>query len=228
MGLRELVYWSIPLSDVRRGRWITSVCCQLSFIIFLLLNTVSRRRTHQSGPLGELFDHGVDALNTSLEVLVFAAAMKFGQGWKTILVLFGSLITFYVQTWDEYHTKTLTLGIVSGPVEGILTLCIVYAFTAIKGGDFWQQSLLASIGVEKHGFIPDAVYKLAWNEWYLYYGGVVLLFNTVQRYAAYRSPTWQVLTGRSVLKMSCKHAALVANTLDMRSLVFSHSSPPGY
>lgn len=46
------------------------------------------RRTRQSGPLGELFDHGVDALNTGLEVLLFSAAMNFGQGWKTILVLF--------------------------------------------------------------------------------------------------------------------------------------------
>lgn len=47
------------------------------------------RRTRQSGPLGELFDHGVDALNTSLEVLLFSAAMNFGQGWKTVLTLFG-------------------------------------------------------------------------------------------------------------------------------------------
>lgn len=46
------------------------------------------RRTHQSGPLGELFDHGVDALNTSLEVLVFAASQNFGMGWKTVAVLF--------------------------------------------------------------------------------------------------------------------------------------------
>ncbi|EGY21037.1 choline/ethanolaminephosphotransferase [Verticillium dahliae VdLs.17] len=32
------------------------------------------RRTRQSGPLGELFDHGVDALNTSLGALIFAGA----------------------------------------------------------------------------------------------------------------------------------------------------------
>lgn len=51
-----------------------------------------RRRTRQSGPLGELFDHGVDALNTSLEVLLFSAAMNFGQGWKTVLVLFGCML----------------------------------------------------------------------------------------------------------------------------------------
>lgn len=52
------------------------------------LTDVRRRRTHQSGPLGELFDHGVDAVNTTLEVLLFAAATNLGQGWKTVLVLF--------------------------------------------------------------------------------------------------------------------------------------------
>ena len=54
---------------------------------------ICRRRTRQSGPLGELFDHGVDALNTSLEVLLFSAAMNFGQGWKTVLVLFGCTLS---------------------------------------------------------------------------------------------------------------------------------------
>lgn len=47
-----------------------------------------RRRTKQSGPLGELFDHGVDACNTTLEVLIFAASQNLGQGWMTVLVLF--------------------------------------------------------------------------------------------------------------------------------------------
>lgn len=85
-----------------------------------------------------------------------------------------------MQTWDEYHTKTLTLGIVSGPVEGILTLCLVYAFTAIKGGgSFWQQSMLATIGVQKQAFIPAIVYDLPWTDWYMVYGGLVLVFNTV-------------------------------------------------
>lgn len=31
---------------------------------------------------------GVDALNTTLEVLLFAAATNMGQGWKTVLTLF--------------------------------------------------------------------------------------------------------------------------------------------
>ncbi|KAH0354506.1 sn-1,2-diacylglycerol cholinephosphotransferas-like protein, partial [Aureobasidium melanogenum] len=138
------------------------------------------RRTRQSGPLGELFDHGVDALNTSLEVLIFSAAMNLDQGWKTMLILFASLLTFYVQTWDEYHTHTLTLGIVSGPVEGIITLCIVYAFTGyVGGGSFWHQSMLASLGMPRYDFIPAMFYDMPWTDWYMVYGGVVLIFNTV-------------------------------------------------
>ena len=123
---------------------------------------------------------GVDACNTSLEVLLFAAAMNLGQGWKTVLTLFGALLTFYVQTWDEYHTHTLTLGVISGPVEGILTLVAVYFVTYLKGGgSFWQQPMLPTLGLGKSDLIPNSLYQLQWSEWYIIYGGLVLVFNTV-------------------------------------------------
>jgi len=62
---------------------------QISFLASGVGLTYCRRRTHQSGPLGELFDHGVDAVNTSLECLIFAASQNLGMGWKTVMVLFG-------------------------------------------------------------------------------------------------------------------------------------------
>ncbi|KAI1812257.1 Choline/ethanolaminephosphotransferase [Poronia punctata] len=139
------------------------------------------RRTRQSGPLGELFDHGVDALNTSLECLIFAASQNMGQSWYTVATLFASLCTFYVQTWEEYHTKSLTLGIVNGPVEGILVLVFVYALTGYKGGaSFWQQSMMSTIGVPKTIGIPDSVYELSFTQWYMVQGVVVMVFNIVE------------------------------------------------
>ncbi|KAK2591906.1 Phosphotransferase [Conoideocrella luteorostrata] len=139
------------------------------------------RRTKQSGPLGELFDHGVDALNTSLEVLLFAGSQNMGQGWKTVATLFASLLTFYVQTWDEYHTKTLTLGIVNGPVEGVLILVVVYALTGLFGGaHIWQQSMFHAIGIPETLGIPKFVYNLSFTEWYLVQGAIVLVLNTVE------------------------------------------------
>jgi ethanolaminephosphotransferase len=155
---------------------------------FDAIDGTQARRTKQSGPLGELFDHGVDALNTSLEVLLFAATMKLGQGWRTVLVLCASLLTFYVQTWDEYHTKTLTLGLVSGPVEGILTLCIVYAITAVKGGGwYWQQSMLQTLSVPHWEWIPNQAWEADFGDFYMLYGGIVLVFNTIERYESPRT-----------------------------------------
>ena len=101
----------------------------------------------------------------------------------------------------------MILGVVSGPVEGILTLCIVYAITAIKGGgSFWQQSLLQTIGVAKHSAIPDAIYDMPWNQWYMVYGGVVLIGNTVQRYVPHPFAAINVvrILTPSVLYTLCK------------------------
>jgi ethanolaminephosphotransferase len=93
-----------------------------------------------------------------------------------------AVLTFYVQTWDEYHTKTLTLGIISGPVEGLIILCLVYGFTGyVGGGSFWTQSMMETVGIPKLEFIPNYLYKMPFNEWYMIQGGLVLVYNTISR-----------------------------------------------
>lgn len=88
-------------------------------------------------------------------------------------------MTFYVQTWDEYYTKVLTLGVISGPVEGVLTLCAVYAITAYQGGgSFWHQPMLETFGVAKPSFLSEQVYRMPFTQWYLVYGAFVLFFAT--------------------------------------------------
>jgi ethanolaminephosphotransferase len=88
-------------------------------------------------------------------------------------------MTFYIQTWDEYYTHVLTLGVVSGPVEGVLTLCVVMAFTAYEGGaSFWHRSMLQTVGVSKSWAIPDYIYDMSFTTWYIIYGALVLCFAT--------------------------------------------------
>ncbi|ODA78701.1 hypothetical protein RJ55_06083 [Drechmeria coniospora] len=175
--------WYTPLLDQDCPRWVYFSWALGLFLYqtFDAIDGSQARRTKQSGPLGELFDHGVDALNTTLEVLIFAASQNMGQGWRTVATLFASLLTFYVQTWDEYHTKTLTLGFVNGPVEGVLILVTVYALTGFLGGaHFWQQSMLRTLGVPETLGIPPRVYALSFTDWYLVQGGIVLVLNTVE------------------------------------------------
>ncbi|PWY79466.1 Choline/ethanolaminephosphotransferase [Aspergillus sclerotioniger CBS 115572] len=175
------ILWYNPTLDQDCPSWVYASCAIGLFLYqtFDGVDGIQARRTKQSGPLGELFDHSVDACNTALGVLIFAAAMNLGQSWATLLTLFGSTMTFYVQTWDEYYTQVLTLGVISGPVEGVLTLCVVFGFTAfIGGGSFWHRSMLETIGVPKMAFLPDNIYDMAFTQWYLVYGGILLFFAT--------------------------------------------------
>ncbi|KAK4102707.1 Choline/ethanolaminephosphotransferase [Parathielavia hyrcaniae] len=180
--------WYNPTLDQNCPAWVYYSWAAGLFLYqtFDAVDGSQARRTHQSGPLGELFDHGVDALNTCLEVLIFAGATNMGQSWKTVATLFASLLTFYVQTWDEYHTKTLTLGIVNGPVEGILTVVMVYALTGFLGGaSFWHRGLLATVGIPQAlpggiAFMPQALYNFSFTDWYMVQGSVVLIYNTVE------------------------------------------------
>lgn len=88
-------------------------------------------------------------------------------------------MTFYVQTWDEYYTQVLTLGVVSGPVEGVLTICVVYAFTAyVGGGSFWHRPMFETIGLPKLDWMAESMYKMDFTQWYLIYGALILFFAT--------------------------------------------------
>lgn len=57
-----------------------------------------------AGPLGEMFDHGCDALNTTLEAILACRALNLGRSWWTVASQIATLANFYLSTWEEYHT----------------------------------------------------------------------------------------------------------------------------
>lgn len=68
-----------------------------------------------------------------------------------------------------------------------MTLCIVYAITAVTGrGSIWQQSMFETLNIPHYSVIPDYFYNLPFNEWWIIYGGIVLVYNTIERYAVLR------------------------------------------
>ncbi|KAJ3845742.1 hypothetical protein EV368DRAFT_11575, partial [Lentinula lateritia] len=62
------------------------------------------RRTGVEGPLGEMFDHGCDAMNTTLEAILVSQALNLGRSWWTLASQVATLANFYLTTWEEYHT----------------------------------------------------------------------------------------------------------------------------
>lgn len=93
--------WYTPSLDQDCPSWVYYSWAVGLFLYqtFDAVDGTQARRTRQSGPLGELFDHGVDAVNTSLEVLVFAASQNLGMGWKTVMVLFGCTLSLQATSY---------------------------------------------------------------------------------------------------------------------------------
>ncbi|EDK46934.1 ethanolaminephosphotransferase [Lodderomyces elongisporus NRRL YB-4239] len=133
------------------------------------------RRTGQSGPLGELFDHSIDAINTTLGSLVFASVMKMGYGGLLMLSQFASVCNFYTSTWEEYHTHKLFLSKFSGPVEGILMICTVYILTGVFGPDIWNIELF-ELNLTSLGY---GIYQLDSSLIYVVLGLGSLYFNII-------------------------------------------------
>jgi len=104
------------------------------------------RRTGSSGPLGELFDHGCDAINTTLAFICILSALGIGTSFLCVFTILAALTNFYVSSWETYHTHTLFLSYISGPVEGILSGCALLITTGFVGPQFWSQSFNQLLG----------------------------------------------------------------------------------
>ena len=97
------------------------------------------RRTGSSSPLGEFCDHSVDAINTSLGV--FASSMSVGAPFEVgLLYLFANgTQMFALATWEALHTGSLILPEINGPIEGVLTACVLMIATGLCGLSLWTR-----------------------------------------------------------------------------------------
>ncbi|KAF9237079.1 CDP-alcohol phosphatidyltransferase-domain-containing protein [Melanogaster broomeanus] len=140
------------------------------------------RRTGMAGPLGEMFDHGCDAINTTLEVILAARALNLGRSWWTVASQIATLANFYLTTWEEYHTGLLYLGPFSGPVEGILMIVIIYLISGVFGPSFWDQRLLTFTHLDRISQVVAVVPNIGLNEAFMMFAGLALAFNIVSSY----------------------------------------------
>ncbi|XBW38720.1 hypothetical protein QEN19_004307 [Hanseniaspora menglaensis] len=151
--------------------------CYFTYAIGLFLyqtfdacDGLQARRTGQSGPLGELFDHCIDSLNTTVSMLVFTSVTMLGFSYYTVIMQFFLLMNFYLSTWEEYHTHKLFLSEFSGPVEGILMIIGSFALTGIFGPDIvWRMKIYQ---INEH-FCIETFHLL------FVFCGLALVFNVI-------------------------------------------------
>ena len=117
------------------------------------------RRTGSSSPLGQLFDHGCDALCSFLTGIFLASAVGFGPTMLTLITFHLSIVPFYLSNWEESVTGVMRFGII-GVTEGQLVIIAILIATGIIGTNAWKTPII--------GGIEFRVFFLA-----LAYGGVI-------------------------------------------------------
>jgi len=119
--------------------YVIHAVCMFCYQTLDALDGKHARRTDNSSPLGELFDHGCDAISTTMVVLTTAAALQLGPTTLLFFVVMASNIVFFFAQWEQYTVGTLVLGYVN-VTEAQFTVMIIHLISAFVGPDFWLRS----------------------------------------------------------------------------------------
>ncbi|XP_020254640.1 choline/ethanolaminephosphotransferase 2-like [Asparagus officinalis] len=164
-----LGYIYSPHLDTAPPRWVHLAHGLLLFLYqtFDAVDGKQARRTSSSSPLGELFDHGCDALACTFETLAFGSTAMCGRSTFWFWVI--SAVPFYLATWEHFFTNTLILPVVNGPTEGLMLIYVCHFLTFFLGADWWAQDFRKSMPLLSWiPFIPE-----------LPFYGVVIFLMTV-------------------------------------------------
>ncbi|KAL8549317.1 hypothetical protein ACS0TY_008240 [Phlomoides rotata] len=134
-----------PQLDSPPPRWVHFVHGVFLFLYqtFDAVDGKQARRTSSSSPLGELFDHGCDALACAFESLAYGSTAMCGG--DSFWFWFISAVPFYCATWESYFTNTLILPVVNGPTEGLILIYTIHFLTAFVGAEWWVQPFGKSV-----------------------------------------------------------------------------------
>eukprot|EP00818_Percolomonas_sp_WS_P002319 CAMPEP_0117439464 /NCGR_PEP_ID=MMETSP0759-20121206/2578_1 /TAXON_ID=63605 /ORGANISM="Percolomonas cosmopolitus, Strain WS" /LENGTH=504 /DNA_ID=CAMNT_0005231179 /DNA_START=24 /DNA_END=1538 /DNA_ORIENTATION=- len=129
------VVYSDGMTSSEVPSWVFYSCAACLFLYQTMdnLDGMQARRTGSSSALGELCDHGTDAIVTSLAA--FAWMMVCARGMSTYGFIFSMCpaLPFIAATWQEYWDHSLIFSHLNGPTEGLLSVMGGLVFTGLVG-----------------------------------------------------------------------------------------------
>ncbi|CAH0702522.1 unnamed protein product [Spodoptera exigua] len=161
--------------------WVWGVSAVNLFVAYTLdgIDGKQARRTGTSGPLGELFDHGLDSYSAVL-IPTFLYSI-FGRDevstLRFLFLIWNIFFNFYLTHWEKYNTGVMFLP--WGYDFTMIGSCILLLVTSVFGPEAWHIPLPGNI-------TPGVIF-----EFVLYFSAMltsqtVILWNI---YKSYRDKT---------------------------------------
>ncbi|XP_043278304.1 ethanolaminephosphotransferase 1-like [Venturia canescens] len=130
-------------------KWVFALAAFNIFMAYTLdgIDGKQARRTQTSGPLGELFDHGLDSWTAMLITVcmysVFGRTDHSVSPLRMYFILWNVFVNFYLSHWEKYNTGVLFLP--WGYDASMLATIIVFILTSIGGHKAWKFMLPGGI-----------------------------------------------------------------------------------
>lgn len=137
-----MMYYAPTLTE-ECPRWVYFLAFYCLFMYQTLdaIDGKQARRTGSSSPLGQLFDHGCDALCCTCTSLAISVTLQAGSTWLTYAILALHLIPFYMSNWEECQTGRMRFGAV-GVTEAQMFFMILFSVTGFYGPSVWQVRVM--------------------------------------------------------------------------------------
>nr|XP_022915245.1 ethanolaminephosphotransferase 1 [Onthophagus taurus] len=131
-------------------QWVFILSAINIFIAYTLdgIDGKQARRTGTSGPIGELFDHGLDSFTASLIPIIMYHVFGRHEStslttWRLYLILWNVLINFHLTHWEKYNTGLLFLP--WGYDFSMWCAVFVFLVGGIWGHEAWHFTLPGNI-----------------------------------------------------------------------------------
>lgn len=174
-------------------------------------------RTSSVSPLGQLMDHGVDSLVTTLAVLACGSSIGVGIRMELMFLLFLVYLPFYYGTLYENLTSKMVFGYINGATEGIMACFCIHMTAFFFGPDTFsflhKINILEKLGLRITNLLLfEIIFYIVYNVYFV----LDILWETGLKHLNL------VLTGFLVINGLFLSSALIANTSAFKSHVFAY------
>lgn len=104
------------------------------------------RRTKTSSPLGQLFDHGCDALAVHFILVTMVTSLQLKHEWRAVVAMLYVYIPWWLAHWEEYHTGVMLYGNgLWGVTEANYAVVLLHLYTYTFGERGWNTRIFSFI-----------------------------------------------------------------------------------
>jgi len=142
---------------------VSMIVCAVLFFLYQTLDGTDgkqARATRTSSQLGEIFDHGVDAIAVTLVSYTLAVCCLWGPDnpW-TEYIYISIWCAFHTAHWEHFHTGTFYMGYLSA-CDGQNLVIFMLIITNFVGSHIWTVLKVPFLDISFSDFL---LYNIFWN-----------------------------------------------------------------